>query len=232
MRHKHKIVNKFFKLENSLNYKFKNIDLLKNALSHPSLKQVDNLEGNYERLEFLGDSILGFLTTEMIFNKFTDCTEGILAKIKASAVSRDVIVKVANTINLTDYIMMSRGEENCGGRTNINNIENCMEAILAAIYLDSDINQVHKIVNILWSQHIENINFHESDPKTSLQEMLQSKGFLAPTYEVVNQEGLVHNPIFTVKVTAGTHSNTGMGKSIKEAEKNAAKKVLKTLVKK
>ena len=131
-------------LENALNYKFKNLALLKEALSHPSLKQHDNTIVDYERLELLGDSILGFLITEMIFNNFLFYEEGSIAKIKAYVVSRETIVKVAETLCLSEYILMTIGEEKSGGKTNQNNIENVMEALLAAIYLDSDIHQVKK----------------------------------------------------------------------------------------
>lgn len=99
-------------LEKAINYQFSDISLVKEALSHPSLKQIDNSIHDYERFELLGDSILGFLITEMIFNKFTDYEEGIIAKIKAYVVSRDTLVKIAESIKLADYIIMTKGEEN------------------------------------------------------------------------------------------------------------------------
>ena len=223
------MTNNFAKLEGILNYKFNDISLLEEALSHPSLKQTDNSKHDYERLEFLGDAILGFLVTEMIFNKFTDYEEGHIAKIKAYAISGDILVKIADTINLADHIIMTRGEETSGGRSNHNNIENTMEALLAAIYLDSNIDQVRTIVTTLWSKHIENIDFSTADPKTYLQELLQNKTHIMPKYEVIKQEGAVHSPIFTVRVSVSDKSQTGTGKTIKEAEKNAARKLLKEI---
>ena len=216
-------------LENALNYKFKNLDLLKEALSHPSLKQHDNTIADYERLELLGDSILGFLITEMIFNNFLFYEEGSIAKIKAYVVSRETIVKVAETLCLSEYILMTVGEEKSGGKTNQNNIENVMEALLAAIYLDSDIHQVRKIVQNLWFRYIENIDFNLIDPKSSLQEWLHHKNHSTPAYEVINKEGPVHAPVFTVQVIVGQHKQTATGKSIKEAEKGAARKLLNIL---
>ena len=216
-------------LENALNYKFKNLDLLKEALSHPSLKQHDNTIADYERLELLGDSILGFLITEMIFNNFLFYEEGSIAKIKAYVVSRETIVKVAETLCLSNYILMTAGEEKSGGKTNQNNIENVMEALLAAIYLDSDIHQVRKIVQNLWFRYIENIDFNLIDPKSSLQEWLHHKNHSTPAYEVINKEGPVHAPVFTVQVIVGRHKQTATGKSIKEAEKEAARKLLNIL---
>ena len=113
--------------------------MLKEALSHLSLKQTDSTKPNYERFELLGDSILGFLITEMIFNKFNSYTEETIAKIKAYGVSRDTIVKITGTLDLAEHIIMTAEEEHSSGRTNRNNIENTMEALLAAIYLDSNI---------------------------------------------------------------------------------------------
>ena len=223
------MTNNFVQLEKDLNYKFKNLSLLEEALSHPSLKQIDNTKPNYERFELLGDSILGFLVTEMIFNRFDNYTEGNIAKIKAYVVSRDTLVKIANTLNLAEHIIMTVGEEHSGGRTNSNNIENTMEALIAAIYLDSNIERTREIVNILWADHIENINFSAADPKTYLQELLQHKIQKMPIYEVIKQMGPMHAPTFTVQVQAGDLLQTGEGHSIKEAEKNAARKMLNKL---
>lgn len=216
-------------LEKQLNYTFNNIDFLIEALTHPSIRQIDSYIKNYERLEFLGDAILGFLVTEMIFRKHTGLEEGNLAKIKAYVVSSKIIAKVASTINLADYLIMTTGEEMSGGRSNPNNIENSMEAILGAIFLDSNIQSVQKIVSILWRSYIENINFSSADPKTYLQELLQKQKLNVPHYELVTQEGPVHSPLFTVKVSINNNFKIGKGKSIKEAEKHAARKLLKFL---
>ena len=216
-------------LEDALKYKFKNLALVKEALSHPSLKQQDNTIADYERLELLGDSILGFLITEMIFNNFTFYEEGSIAKIKAYVVSRETIVKVAETLGLAEYIVMTAGEEKSGGKTNQNNIENVMEALLAAIYLDSDIHQVRTIVQDLWFKYIENVDFSAIDPKSYLQEWMQHKNHATPFYEVINKEGPVHAPVFTVQVKVGKHQQIATGKSIKEAEKEAARKLLNRL---
>ncbi len=218
-------------LEKAINYQFNNITLAEEALSHPSLKQTDKSAQNYERFELLGDSILGFLITEMIFDKFTNYEEGIIAKIKAFVVSKDTLVKIAESIKLADYIIMTKGEENSGGRTSYNNIENSMEALLAAIYLDSDIHHVRRIVQTLWKNYIENVNFSNADPKTHLQEFLhgQGKNYNAPVYEVIKRLGPVHLPTFIVRVSSTNYSEIGAGKSIKNAEKNAAKKLLSTI---
>jgi ribonuclease III len=223
------MTNNFSKLESSLNYQFKNKYFLEEALSHPSLKQIDDTKPNYERFELLGDSILGFLITEMLFNKFRNYDEGDLAKIKAYAVSHDILVKIAEKLKLAEYIIMTSGEANSGGRENNNNLENSLEALIAGIYLDSDIDQTRKIVNSLWSVHIENVDHNMANPKSALQEWLQDKNHQVPSYQVIKQEGPVHAPTFTVQVTALDQSETASGQSIKEAEKNAALKMLKKL---
>lgn len=228
------MINKFSKeelnlLEKKLDYKFNDVNFLIEALTHPSMKQIDNTIRDYERLELLGDSILGFLVTEMIFNKYTGYEEGNLAKIKAHVVSSGTLVKIASTIDLSKYLIITPGEENSGGRNNPNNIENAMEALLAAIYLDSNIENVRKIVGRLWKESVDNIDFSAADPKTYLQEFLQKKKLNIPKYELINQEGPVHAPLFTVKVSSNSKSKLGEGKSIKDAEKDAARKLLKLL---
>ena len=228
------MTNKFSKeelnlLEKKLNYKFNNVDFLIEALTHPSMKQIDNSIRDYERLELLGDSILGFLVTEMIFSKYTSYEEGNLAKIKAHVVSSGTLVKIASTIDLAKYLIITPGEENSGGRSNPNNIENAMEALLAAVYLDSNVENVREIVKRLWKESVDNVDFSAADPKTYLQEFLQKKKLNIPKYELINQEGPVHAPLFTVKVSSNSEFKYGEGKSIKDAEKDAARKLLKLL---
>ena len=228
------MINKFPKkelklLEKRLDYKFNDVEFLIEALTHPSMKQIDNTIRDYERLELLGDSILGFLVTEMIFNKYTEYEEGNLAKIKAHVVSSGTLVKIANTIDLSEYLIITPGEENSGGRNNPNNIENAREAVLAAIYLDSNIESVCKIVKRLWKKSVDNIDFSAADPKTYLQEFLQKKKLNIPKYKLMNQEDPVHAPLFTVKVSSNSKFKFGEGRSIKDAEKDAARKLLNLL---
>lgn len=217
-------------LEEAIHYQFGNLNFIREALSHPSLRQVNGLNKNYERLEFLGDSILGFLVTELIFHRYKDSEEGMLAKVKAHTVSRETIVKIANEINLAKYIIMTDGEERSGGRENDNNIENTMEALVAAIYLDSDIERTRLVIGNLWSDHINNIDFSLVDPKTYLQEWLQNEDGNMPTYKVIERTGPVHAPTFTVQVIASAHNQIAEGKSIKEAEKNAARTLIKKII--
>lgn len=214
---------KVSELESKLDYRFKNHELLQEALSHPSLKQHDPNAKNYEKLELLGDSILGFIVTEMIFNQSSKFSEGYIAKVKSYIVSKNIVSEIAASINLADYIIMTPGEEKSGGRENINNLENVMEALIAAIYLDSNIQSAKIVVEKFWSGYLNKINLIDIDPKSYLQELLHEKLGLTPKYEVVERKGNAHSPIFKIKVSAGSYSAVAFGKSIKAAEKNAAK---------
>lgn len=222
--------NDISKLEKALNYQFKNLDVIHEALSHPSLKQHElKWHKNYERFEILGDAILGFLITEILFNKYQKSDEGNIAKIKAYLVSKETICKVATKINLGDFIIMTKGEEVSGGRKNPGNIENTMEALIAGVYIDSDIATVRSIVTKLWSDYLDDFDINEMDPKTALQEWSQGHKYGMPHYEVAARKGPVHMPHFTVSVSAGPHKELGDGSSIKSAQKEAAKKLLDRL---
>jgi ribonuclease-3 len=225
------IIDPKLKLEKLLGYNFKDKNLLIEALSHPSLKQhhSSNHYIDYERLEFLGDAILSFLVTEILFINFADYDEGKLAKIRAYLVCKETLCNVAAKLNLGKYIIMTQGEEISGGRENPNNLEDATEALIAAIYLDSDINIARKIVQNLWAEFIAVKDLTNYDPKTPLQEWAQSKGFHVPIYKVINKQGASHAATFTVSVTIKDHTQTGTGHSIKEAEKDAARELLRTI---
>lgn len=214
-------------LEKLLDYQFKNLDLVHEALSHPSLKQHESKwRKDYERFEMLGDAILGFLITEILFNKYKKSEEGNLAKIKAYLVSKDTICRVAGKINLANFIIMTKGEEVSGGRLNPGNIENTMEALIGAVYLDSNIDSARIVVTKLWSEFLHDFDINQMDPKTSLQEWSQSHKYGMPHYDILSQDGPVHMPSFTVRVSSGPHKEIGHGNSIKYAQKDAAKKLL------
>ncbi|WP_342259443.1 ribonuclease III [Candidatus Tisiphia endosymbiont of Metellina segmentata] len=217
------------KLEQDIGYNFNNKALLLEALSHPSLKQhvlKHGIQKNYERLELLGDAIINFIITEILFKNFSTYDEGKLAKIRAYLVCKESLCKVAAKINLSDYIIMTHGEEVLGGRQNPNNIENTMEALIAAIYLDSNIDTTQKIVYNLWYEFISITDLADYDPKTTLQELAQKKGIERPVYEVIKREGSPHASIFTVLVKMEAYQQTGTGHSVKEAEKVAARKLM------
>lgn len=221
---------KILKLEETIKYKFNNHQLLIEAFTHPSLKRCfTDKEKDYERLELLGDSILGFVITEALFKKFNNADEGKLAKLRACLVCKETLCEVAAEINLADYILMTHGEEVLGGRFNQNNLENVLEALLAAIYLDSNIDVVRSIILNLWSTKISDPNIKYSDPKTTLQEWSQKKFNIKPIYQVIEKSGEAHLPTFNVQVMVNEHNSIGQGNSVKSAEKDAARNLISLL---
>ncbi|HJD55637.1 MAG TPA: ribonuclease III [Rickettsia endosymbiont of Pyrocoelia pectoralis] len=221
----------FNELEELLSYNFKNTELLIEALSHPSLRQHHEYKANkdYERLEFLGDAVLNLVITEILFKNFKDYNEGNLAKIRSYLVCKETICAVGNKLILQDHIIMTHGEEIAGGRDNPNNLENATEALIAAIYLDSDITTIHNIIKKLWAEFINVKDLTDYDPKTALQELAQSKNHHIPIYQLIKREGVAHSSIFTVLVKIKDYEQAGTGHSIKEAEKNAARSLLHKL---
>lgn len=225
------------KLEDDINYNFTNKDLLIEALSHPSLKQhipKNGIQKNYERLELLGDAIINFAITEILFKNNSTYDEGKLAKIRSYLVSKELLCKIAARISLSDYIIMTSGEEILGGRKNLNNIENTMEALIAAIYLDSNIDNTKQIIYNLWQEFISITDLTDYDPKSTLQELAQKHGIGKPVYEVLKKEGLAHSPIFTIIVRMElnntlNYTETATGHTVKEGEKNAARKLINIL---
>jgi ribonuclease-3 len=183
------------KLQHILEYQFVNPMLLTEALSHPSLHGNNEFLGkDYERMEFLGDSVINLIVTDILYHKFKSHVEGDLAKMRAYLISKDFMVKIANNISLSDYIIIGSSEEISGGRHNPNNLENVLEAICGAIYLDGGIEQATKVVSKFWDQFITDDIASFSDPKTTLQELLQERGLPLPKYEIKSKDGPSHSP--------------------------------------
>jgi ribonuclease III len=221
------------KLEEILGYKFKNVSLLKEALSHPSLHGNSSFMGkDYERLEFLGDAVVNLLVTETLYSKYKDSEEGDLAKMRAYLISKDFMVKIAKMIGLGQYMVLGGSEEAAGGRDKPNNLENMLESVIGAIYLDGGIEPIRKIVSKLWDDFITEDIILISDPKSTLQELLQEKGMQPPVYKVIEKTGQPHAPLFTViaKIDDDNYEY-GYGNNIKSAEKEAANKMIQTLTK-
>ncbi len=212
-------------------YKFNNPDLLLEALSHPSLFSKQDNSKSYERLEFLGDAVLGLIIIEHLIKRFPNEDEGDLAKRKAHLVSGEILAKIGDSLNLGSKIEMSRSEEKYGGRDNPHNIENALEATIAAIYLDSNLEVTKNIILKYWKYYIDNMKEIPLDPKSHLQEELQKRGMKLPQYDLVEQTGPAHDLIFKVRIDIqGYNEAIGIGKSKKEAEKEAAKEMLEYIL--
>ncbi len=207
---------------------FRNYELLNLALSHRSYVNEHNLIENNEKLEFLGDSILGFVITEYLFKNFRDQSEGTLARIKSFVISENTLSKVAKNIDLNKYILIGKGEESSGGRNKKTIISDAFEAFLGSYYLDSNFGKVKTFLIRFFKNEIDLVitNQHEKDYKTLLQEFSQKKYKVCPIYNLKSTKGPEHDRTFFVSVSINNKIyGMGEGKSIKDAEKVAAKNV-------
>lgn len=213
-------------LQKTIGYKFKDEKILEIALTHPSVPEKQS----YQRLEFLGDSVLGLAIAEFLYNKFPNETEGSLAKRLAKLVSGETLVKIAREINLGQFLTFSEAEKRSLGADNKSNLEDALEALIGAIYLDGGFIKAQKFIIKYWSDAVLNMKEVPIDPKTALQELVQSKGMVLPVYETISTEGADHAPLFTVQVTIESGEQAvARGKSKKTAMKKAAGELLKKL---
>ncbi len=208
----------------AIDYHFKNSSLLEEALTHPSLSKNNPL--NYQRLEFLGDAILAMIMAELLLKKHQTENEGELSKRQAYLVSGEVISQIARKIGISEIIKISVSEESAGGRNNKRNLENAMEAVIAAIYLDSNLEECREFVLKHWQDFIDQDIAPPKDPITSLQEITQAKTKTLPVYETNKTGGDEHKPVFTSMVEIDGNKFSAEGFSKKEAQKNAAIKAL------
>jgi ribonuclease III len=211
----------------SINLKFNNYDLLNLALSHRSYINENKItEENNERLEFLGDAVLGLIITEYLYKIYPEYAEGELARIKSFVVSEDTLSKITKIINLSKYILIGRGEEVSGGRSKKTILADVFEAFLGSYYLDSNYNKVRDFVLKYFKYEIGLVvtDKHEKDYKTLLQEFAQKKYKICPTYVLKGENGPEHDKTFYMEVMIKEKIiGLGEGKSKKDAEKLAAK---------
>ncbi len=218
-------------LEKRLGYLFKKKGLLIEALTHRSFyhENPDKADTYNERLEFLGDSVLGFVIVEYLFSSKNKFTESVMAKTKSYLVKESILSEIASSISLGKYLRLGRGEEATGGRTKRSLLADAIEAVFGAVYVDGGYKKTKELVLRLFKEKIDAIlssgEFH--DFKTELQEKTQILFGAIPEYRMVKQEGEEHKKIFTVEVyVAGERFGRGCGKSKKEAETLAAKEAL------
>lgn len=210
---------------------FHNLLLLNTAFTHKSfLNETDmNYEDN-ERLEFLGDSALSLVVSSYLFQKFPADKEGKLSKVKSRIVSGAVLSKIAIELGLSKYLLLGKGEKASGGETNRSNLENVLEALLGAIYLENGIDAVANFILPHVEHIIENDLHSYKDHQTALQEFCQKKFKKLPNYEFISEEGPDHNKIFKVKVSIqNVGERIGHGNSKQRARQDAASKMLKII---
>jgi len=208
-------------------YKFSNPELFKIALTHPSTKG----EENYQKFEFLGDRVLGLTMAEYVFRKFPNEAEGDLAKRQVVLVCGDTLAKIGAEQGIGDKLIMSLGEEQTEGRINPSNLEDAMEAIIAAIYLDcNDYKIISNVLLDLWGERLSAFKEPPQDPKSKLQEYFQANNIALPEYRVVSQIGADHEPVFTMELSVeGFESISIEAKSKKKGERELAELMLKQL---
>ena len=223
---------KIGKLEDNIGYKFKNIELLKNALTHTSYAYEHNVSSN-EKLEFLGDSILEFVSSEYMYNKYTNLKEGEMTKVRATVVCEKSLYKVAILHNFSDFLYLGKSEVMSGGNKRPAILADSVEAVIAAIYVDGGLEPAKKFIVENLKDEIEIATKHvgEKDYKTVLQEELQKNGDVKIEYKIIKESGPDHDKIFEAEVCLnGKILANGKGKSKKEAEMQAAKKAIETAI--
>ncbi|HHC7365328.1 TPA: ribonuclease III [Vibrio parahaemolyticus] len=216
------------KLERKLGYQFKDAGLINLALTHRSANSKHN-----ERLEFLGDSILSFVIADDLYHRFPKVNEGDMSRMRATLVRGHTLAELGREFDLGDYLKLGPGELKSGGFRRDSILADAVEAIIGAIYLDSDIEKVRSIVLSWYNSRLEAIKpgVSQKDPKTRLQEFLQGRRKPLPVYTVTNIKGEAHNQEFTVECeVAGVNKPViGKGTSRRKAEQAAAETALEQL---
>ncbi len=217
----------------NINYNFRNKNLLLEAMTHPSLTKESATKNNYQRLEFLGDKVLSLVVSEFLMEKFPDEMEGALSRRQAALVSGETLAEIALQIHLDQILLISEGEKKLGGLHNKHNLENALEALIGAIYLDSNYELSKKFILTFWQEFFNRNVEPPKDPISRLQEIIQSKTKLLPQYSAVQSGGCDHAPEFlvTVKLPNCSEEFSAKGHSKKEAQKEVAKIALEFLAK-
>ena len=219
-------------LETALGYRFKNITLLQNALTHSSYANErwhDSLKSN-ERLEFLGDSILGMVVAEHLYRNFPDRPEGELTRMRADMVCETSLAKVANKLGLGTHLLLGHGEEQGGGRTRPSILADAVESVIAAAFLDGGFEPAADIIRRFVLVDVPVTRLHNRDYKTALQELVQQKKNQVLSYALVGESGPDHDKSFRVEVRLnGKVVGAGNGSSKKRAEQDAARAAIEAL---
>ena len=211
-----------------LGYEFKDPSLLETALTHSSYANEFSCPSN-ERLEFLGDALLGCMVSVLLYEKYPSYTEGDLSKIRSRVVSGANFAKYAEMLGLGEQIRLGKGEESTGGRERESNNANAFEALIGALYLDAGYEKTFEVVSRLFQDAVEEDDFPH-DSKTQLQEVSQSVFGKTPEYRVLSEEGPPHERTFTVEVRISADlAGTGKGRSKRQSEQSAARDALRKL---
>ena len=219
-------------LETAIGYRFQNIQLLQNALTHSSYanERWHNSLLSNERLEFLGDSVLGMLVAEYLYHNFPNRPEGELTRMRADMVCEQTLAAAANRIGIGEHLLLGHGEERFGGRTRNSILADAMESVIAACFLDGGIGAALGVVQRFILVEVPVTKLHNADYKTQLQELVQQKKNQVLTYTLVGQSGPDHDKQFDVEVSLnGAVVGKGSGSSKKRAEQMAACAAIESL---
>ena len=219
-------------LEEAIGYRFKNITLLQNALTHSSYanERWHNSLMSNERLEFLGDSILGMLVAEYLYRNFPDRPEGELTRMRADMVCEKTLAAVANRIGLGKHLLLGNGEEQGGGRSRNSILADAVESVIAASFLDGGMEAALQFIQKFILVEVPVTKLHNADYKTALQELVQQKKNQVLSYTLVGESGPDHDKCFDVEVKLnGKVVGLGSGSSKKRAEQDAARAAIEAL---
>lgn len=218
-------MDKLAALMRKLDFEFCDQNLLTLALTHRSKGS-----GNYERLEFLGDSILGFIVAEWLYENYSDVTEGQLSRMRSSLVRKETLADIARELGISEYLILGEGELKSGGFNRDSILSDTVESLIGAIYLDDGLAATKKFIYLHFSDHFEGISSQQNfkDSKSRLQEIMQKNGLELPKYEIVKTEGEQHDQTFTIEcsVISPSISHESTARSRRLAEQQAAEKVL------
>jgi ribonuclease-3 len=220
-------------LARALGIAFDNPDLLQQAMYHRSyLNEAERQVESNERMEFLGDAVLGIIVSDKLYRDYPTLSEGHLSQLRALLVRWDALAKAAERIHLGDYLVLGRGEELSGGRRRPSNLAGAFEALIGAAFLDGGMTKAKKLVLKLLKPDFEEIAAQgvTADSKSELQHLAQTRWHEIPQYKLISSEGPDHAKLFTVEVAVGEQvMGQGQGRNKKQAELNAARQALETL---
>lgn len=220
-----KIEDHIIEAEKCISYTFKDKALLQLALTHSSLGDT-----NYERLEFLGDRVLGLVIAEDIYKRFKEEQEGALARRLSALVRKETLAEVAIESGLGRFVLVSEHEKAGGDYENESVFADIVEAVLGAMYLDGGLDVCRAFIEMHWGDRLQTLKKPTADPKTALQEWLQARGMEIPEYVMIEKKGPDHSPEFTIEVRIeGIDPLSATGPSKKQAEKQVAKDMLAVL---
>lgn len=221
-------IDRYARLSERLGYKFTNVELLQQALTHRSAAKQHN-----ERLEFLGDAVLGMVVAQALYKRFPSVPEGKLTRMRSTLVKGDTLAELGREADVGELLKLGPGELKSGGHRRSSIIADAMEAILGAIYLEAGLDITAGVILRLWQSRIDRLdpNEHPKDAKTRLQEFLQSRKLPLPVYEVVDISGKDHDQTFVVHchIEALGKPMKGVGTSRRKAEQQAARTALEKL---